>query len=110
MIVRAWSTYLLELPPDLRGKIEESAKISGETMAEQVRQAICFHYDLQCDPVEPVIPPEQGPEVVRGTERMILRLRPEVFDSLKARAVNGASFRSLVLDALYAHYGKDDND
>jgi len=108
MTVRAWSTYLLELPPGLRGKIEESAKISGGSMAEHVRQAICSHYGFDCDPVEPVIPPEEGPEVIRGTERMIIRLRPEVFDSLKSRAVNGTTFRQLVLDALYAHYGEDE--
>jgi hypothetical protein len=105
---RAWSTYLLDLPQPLRAKIEESAKISGLSMAEHIRQAICVHHGFECDPVEPVIPPEEGPEVIQGTGRMIIRLRPEVFDSLKSRAVNGTTFRRLVLDALEAHYGEEE--
>jgi hypothetical protein len=102
--VRYWPSYLLDLPPELREKIEESAKISGESMSEIIRQALCSQFIVHCDPVEAS---SSGPQLIRGTERMILRLQPELFDEIKRQAESGLTMRSLVLDALYAHYRED---
>lgn len=83
MSVREWPTYLLrDIPEHVRTAIEEDAEREERSLAETMREILCSHYDLDCDPVETF----GRRDHVKGTGTMLLRVQPELFQAIKADA------------------------
>jgi len=105
MIVRDWPTYLLKnIPRDIRAGIEEEA--GAGSMAEVVRGILCEHYGLDCRKVVA----RNRFIAVNGTETMLLRLQPELWEEIKKEAKRRGTkkrpfpIRSVIIEALEAHY------
>jgi len=105
MSVRSWPTYLLrDIPDEIRAAIEADAETEERSMAEIIREILCGHYELNCDPVEAFGPAPKLP----GTNTMVLRVQPEVFSAVKADAARMESqygaMRKVIFSILKAHY------
>ena len=84
MPVREWPTYLLrDIPEATRAALEEDAELNGVSLAETMREILCAHYALDCEPVETFGRP---PAYTVGTDTMILRVQPELFKAIKEDA------------------------
>lgn len=110
MSVRSWPTYLLNgIPPEVRAAIEEDALEAEISLAEVMRQILCAHYDLQCEPVETFSKP---PPPNQGTATMVLRVHPDLFSAIKKDAGQaGTSYgtayggmRKRIIEILSQHY------
>ena len=108
MSVRTWPTYLLrDIPDETRAALEADAEATGLPMIELIREALCEHFGLDCDPVGGR--PQKGK---KGTGTMLLRLQPEVWEALKAEAgVSDTAYGSprgamdkIIHSALANHY------
>ncbi len=103
MAVRTWPTYLLrDIEPGIRKAIEADAELDGASMIEVVRGILCGHYALDCEPVETSV---RSPEKITGTDTMVLRLQPALWEAIKADAgpTYGAT-RKTITDILQNYY------
>ena len=100
-VLRDWPTYLLKnIPLHIRAGIEHDAGFT-ESMAEVIRGILCEHYGLDC---EPVVARNKFLRV-NGTDTMVLRLQPELWEKIKADALTArTTHRAVILEALEAHY------
>ena len=110
MSVRRWPTYLLNgIPPEVRQAIEEDALAEEISLAEVMRQILCAHYELSCEPVETFSKP---PPPNQGTATMVLRVHPDLFSAIKQDAGKaGTSYgtayggmRKRIIEILSEHY------
>ncbi len=103
MAVRTWPTYLLrDIEPEIRKAIEADAELDGASMIEVVRGILCSHYSLDCEPVETSV---RSPEKITGTDTMVLRLQPALWEAIKADAGPGyGETRKAIMFALHFHY------
>ena len=102
MSVRTWPTYLLrDIEPEIRKAIEADAELDGASMIEVVRGILCDHYSLDCEPVET----SARQEKITGTDTMVLRLQPALWEAIKADAgpTYGAT-RKTITAILADHY------
>ena len=102
MATRTWPSYLLrDIDPEIRKAIEADAELDGSSMIEVVRGILCSHYQLDCEPVENSVRQEK----ITGTDTMVLRLQPTLWEAIKADAgtTYGAT-RKTITDILAAHY------
>ena len=101
--VASWPKYLLrDIPDEIRAAVEEDAEREQCAMIEVVREILCGHYSLDCDPVEATAKP---PAPVKGTGTMVLRLQPALMDAIQADSGNGyGDKRRTILGILAAHY------
>jgi len=99
-VLRDWPTYLLKnIPLQIRQGIERDA--GDDSMAEVIRGILCEHYALDC---EPVVARNKFLRV-NGTDTMVLRLQPELWEKIKADALTArTTHRAVILEALEAHY------
>ncbi len=98
MTVTDWPSYLLRaIPPDTRASMTERALRDDISLADVVRQALCHHYQLDCDPAS--FGYQASLDV--GNDFLIVRVQPEVFKLMKkeTRGRYGAT-KVLVLQAL----------
>ena len=95
-----WPTYLLKnIPPEIRSQIEHEAGLGA--MSEVIRRILCAHYSLDCDPVQT----RNRFARINGTDTMILRLQPELFQEIRRDAgKRGESTRTVIIQALERHY------
>lgn len=96
---------LRDMGSELRERVEADAEERDTSLAEVVRSILCERYGLECQPIE-----GWGARAhLRGeTTTILLRLQPELFNRLKGHSRrftrNKRSMRSLVIEALEAHY------
>ncbi len=84
MSVRSWPTYLLrDIPEETRTALEADALTEEKSLAECIREALCSHYELDCEPVEAIGRP---PAPKKGVTTMVLRLQPALWEAIKADA------------------------
>jgi hypothetical protein len=95
-----WPTYLLKsIPREIRQGIEREA--GAGSMAEVIRGILCEYYSLDC---EPVIARNKFLKI-NGTETMVLRLQPELWEEIKRDAKRRrVPHRSVIIEALEMHY------
>ena len=106
MSVRDWPTYLLrDIPPGTRLALEIEAGAEDRSMIEIIREILCAHYELDC---EPVLATARPPKPKPSTDTMILRLQPELWQAIRQEADQqesryGATDR-IIHAILAAHY------
>lgn len=100
MSVRKWPVLPnLVLSEELREALEEEREESGISMAEQMRQILCAHYDLNCEAIDYFGGKQPG-----GGE-FTLRVSPELFSAInRDKQATGVAMRRLVLSILAEHY------
>lgn len=82
--IRDWPTYLLrDIPEATRAALEEDAAREERSMIEILREILCGHYELDC---EPVISTARPPKPKPATDTMMLRLQPELWQAIRAEA------------------------
>lgn len=108
--VRKWPQISLMraggIPTTLRAQISAEAQSSQRSVADTIRTILCDHYKLDCPPRGG----EFGYDNVRdqGSEKMVLRVQPELFDEIKKDATaSGKVVRELILEVLQAHYEEE---
>jgi hypothetical protein len=98
MTVAQWPAYLLRgVPHDLRTQLSERADTDDVSLADVIRQALCWHYDMDCDYQSF----RYQPKLDGGGDVILIRLQPKLWAAMKkeTRARYGA-FRQLILEAL----------
>lgn len=98
MTVADWPAYVLRaIPNDTRELMSERAQRDDTSLADVVRQALCHHYQMECDPASF----GYQPELDSGNDTILIRLPPDVWKRMKreTRAKYGA-FRQLILQSL----------
>lgn len=90
------------MSPHLRVALEADAIEAGKPIQNIMRGILCEHYDLDCSPIYGNI----RKDAWKSAATMRLKMQPELFQALKEDAAEtGESMRSLVMEALEAHYG-----
>lgn len=90
----------LILTDELRVALEDEREESGVSMSEQMRQVLCDHYGLDCEPVNYF-----GGTQPNFGKSFTLRVSPELFQHLQAeKRDKGLPMRRLVLAILNEHY------
>lgn len=99
MASRPWILFLLrEIPEELLVLIRDDALEGERSLSDLMRSILCSHYELDC-------PPSGSASKYGGSNTLLLRLQPELFDTIKADAAAlGTPMRALILDILEAHY------
>lgn len=98
MTVTDWPAYLLRsIPLDTRQAMSKRALRDDVSLADVVRQALCHHYQLDCDPASF----GYQPELDTGNDILLVRVQPDVWARMKqeTRSAYGA-FRQLILESL----------
>lgn len=98
MTVTDWPSYLLrQIPPHTREAMTARAAADDISLADVVRQALCHHYNLDCDPASFGYQPDND----TGNDFLLVRVQPEVFKKMKreTRGRYGAT-KTLVLQSL----------
>ena len=115
MSVREWPSYLLNgIPAEVRAGIEQDADENGESLSEVIRQILCAHYDLECEPVERF----SNQTRIDGTRNFHLRVHPDLFHAIKMDAgLAGTSYgtayggmRKRIIEILSEHYERNPHD
>lgn len=92
---------LRDLAPELRSALEADAETLDQSIMETVRAILCDHYSLNCS----VVRGGTRTDLRNGSRTVLLVLQPELFRAIKKdSARSGDSMRSLILNALEAHY------
>jgi len=99
--VKEWPTYLLrDIPEATRAAIERDAEENQQALIEVIREILCGHYELDCDPVDSPRTP-----YTEGKDEMVLRLQPALWSAIREDAgVGYGSTRKTILSILSAHY------
>lgn len=93
----------LILTDELRVALEDEREESGVSMSEQMRQALCSHYGLNCEAVNYF-----GGTQPNFGKSFTLRVSPELFQHLQAeKRASGLPMRRLVLQILAEHYATE---
>lgn len=80
MSVRSWPTYLLrDIPEATRTALEEDAEREERSLIEIIREILCSHYGLDCEPVTAA----GRSKFTDGTNTMLLRLQPELWEAIR---------------------------
>lgn len=98
MTVAEWPSYILRaIPAETREQMSARAAADDVSLADVVRQALCHHYNMDCDPASFAY----QPELDSGNDILLIRLQPDVWRKMKreTRARYGA-FRQLILQAI----------
>jgi len=98
MTVAEWPAYLLRsIPQHLREDMSARAAHDDISLADVVRQALCHHYQMDCDPASF----GYQAHLDTGGETILVRLQPDLWGLMKkeTRAKYGA-FRQLILQSL----------
>lgn len=98
MTVAQWPAYLLRgIPPSLRDALSDRALHDNVSLADVVRQALCYRYEMDCDYAST----GYQPDLDTGNDFLIVRVQPEVWRQVKkeTRSRYGA-FRQLILESL----------
>ncbi len=103
--VTTWPQYLLKrIPPELRTQITEDALAQDVSTSDVIRAILCRRYRLNC-------PPESWHYSRLDTGRsvaILLRLQPKLQKRLARESdETGRAMRTIIMDALTAHYGKE---
>ncbi len=95
-------TYILNLPPHLRNLLVDDAHSTARSMNEVIKQALCFHYGMDC------------PEISRGRRKfdasatvglIPVRVSEELFDRVRKEAAwTARSMRQVIVDVLESSY------
>jgi len=93
------SAYLLlEIPPDLRKALSETAAREDRSISGVVRSALCEHYEL-----EPPVWQERSYQEKRdrGNPQMVIRAPRKLFTAVKKEAKKSRkTMRQVILDIL----------
>jgi hypothetical protein len=102
-----WPQYLLvNVPEDLRQAISTESRSELIAVSDVVRTILCARYRLHCPPESYRY--ELGKDM--GSRNMLLRLPPKLFRALDREAKKpGKTKRSIILEALEAHYEKGES-
>lgn len=98
MTVTDWPSYLIrQIPPHTREAMTDRALRDDISLADVVRQALCHHYRLDCDPASFGYQPDTD----TGNTFLLVRLQPDVFKRMKkeTRGKYGAT-KTLIFQAL----------
>lgn len=98
MTVAQWPAYLLRgVPPSLRDALSDRALRDDLSLADIIRQALCQHYRMDCDPASY----GYQPGLDTGGDVILVRLQPELWKKIKkeTRSRYGAT-RKLILQTL----------
>lgn len=80
MTVAQWPAYLLRgVPADTRALLSEQAEADDHSLADVIRQALCHHYHMDCDPASF----GYQPGLDTGGEVILIRIQPEVWKLMK---------------------------
>ena len=96
--VATWPSYLLRgVPQQTRLHMSDRALRDDVSLADVVRQALCNHYDLDCDPASY----RYQPDLDTGNNVLLIRFQPDVWKLMRkeTRARYG-EFRRLILQSL----------
>jgi predicted HicB family RNase H-like nuclease len=81
--VTKWPSYLLRgVPEDTRALLSEQAQADDVSLADVVRQALCHHYNMDCDTVSF----GYQPQLDTDGDVLLVRIQPEVWRKLKKEA------------------------
>jgi hypothetical protein len=98
MSAAKWPAYLLRgVNPHLRNQLSDQAAADDVSLADVIRQALCQHYGLDCDPASN----GYQPTLDTGGDVILVRLQPELWVAMKkeTRSRYGAT-RQLILETL----------
>ena len=98
MTVTQWPSYLLRgVPADTRALLSEQAQADDISLGDVVRQALCHHYNMECDPASF----GYQHDLDTGNDTLLVRVQPAVFKRMKreTRGRYGAT-KTLVFQAL----------
>jgi predicted HicB family RNase H-like nuclease len=96
--VTQWPSYLLRgVPADTRALLSEQAQADDISLGDVVRQALCHHYNMDCDTVSF----GYQPELDTDGDVLLVRIQPEVWRKMKreTRAKYGAT-KALILQCI----------
>ena len=80
MTVTKWPSYLLRsIPEDTRALLSEQAQADDISLGDVVRQALCHHYNMDCDTVSF----GYQPQLDTDGDVLLVRIQPEVWRKLK---------------------------
>lgn len=99
----ASATFLVRRMSDqLREALEAESKARDISLQDVMREILCAHYELDCEPVGPGVRKEAE---WNGSPTVLLKMQPLLFSAIKKDAADsGESMRSLVLGALESRY------
>ena len=98
MTVTDWPSYILRgIPPHTRASMSDRAERDDISLADVVRQALCHHYNMECDPASF----GYQHDLDTGNDTLLVRVQPAVFKKMKreTRGRYGAT-KTLVFQAL----------
>lgn len=104
MTVAQWPAYLLRgVPADTREQMTARALRDDISLADVVRQALCHHYQMDCDPASF----GYQAQLDTGGDIILIRLQPDLWALMKkeTRSRYGA-FRQLILESLTDYLGE----
>ncbi len=80
MTVTDWPSYLLRgVPADTRALMSEQAQADDVSLADVVRQALCHHYEMECDNASF----KYQAALDTDGDVLLVRIQPEVWRKLK---------------------------
>lgn len=98
MNVSEWPSYLIRnIPPHTREDMSARAAQDDVSLADVVRQALCHHYQLDCDPASF----GYQPDLDAANDFLLIRVQPNLFKLMKkeTRGRYGAT-KALILQSL----------
>jgi len=98
MTVSDWPAYLLRgIPSHLREDMTARAAYDDVSLADVVRQALCHHYELDCDPASF----GYQAELDTSSDMLLVRLQPDLWKLMQkeTRRKYGAT-KTLILESL----------
>ncbi len=100
-----WPTYLLrDIPAPLLAAILEEATLRNDNVQDTVRRILCDRYRLDCPRIHTRHRKERG-----SSPTILLRLQPKLKKALDREAARtGVAVRLVILDALDAHFAKEE--
>ena len=104
MTVSEWPSYILRgIPPSTREAMSERALRDDTSLADVIRQALCAHYNLDCDPASF----GYQAELDTAGDDLLVRVQPDVWRLMKreTRSKYGAT-KTLVLQSLNDYLGE----
>ena len=104
MTVAQWPSYLIRgIPAPTRAALSERADIDNVSLADVIRQALCHHYKMDCDPASF----RYQPTLDTGGDVILIRIQPEVWRKMKkeTRGKYGRT-KQLILDCVNTYLGE----
>lgn len=95
-----WSYFLVrDIDRRTLRRMKRDARRGGVSLSDLMREILCAHYELKCEPSG------KPSRLEFGARTQLLRIHPELAEAIKEDAAyTGESMASLVREALSARY------